>query len=146
MLLASRNSLQIFSLLETMIIKNMFCFANHFSHDHRCTNQQPPQRGGAVPDPVWVGSKWLLTSRESQLPRALLHFLPCCPLNDRSRAARSFFKIGRLSSLFSCPSLARLRILILLLLMSGDVHPNPGPIYPRLECAGDVAWLGRSVQ
>ena len=26
----------------------------------RCTNQQPPQRGGAVPGPVWVGSKWLL--------------------------------------------------------------------------------------
>ena len=25
-----------------------------------CTNQQPPQRGGAVPGPVWVGSKWLL--------------------------------------------------------------------------------------
>ena len=25
------------------------------------TNQQPPQRGGAVPGPVWVGSKWLLT-------------------------------------------------------------------------------------
>ena len=25
-----------------------------------CTNQQPPQRGGAVPDPIWVGSKWLL--------------------------------------------------------------------------------------
>ena len=25
-----------------------------------CTNQQPPQRGGAVPDSVWVGSKWLL--------------------------------------------------------------------------------------
>ena len=24
------------------------------------TNQQPPQRGGAVPLPVWVGSKWLL--------------------------------------------------------------------------------------
>ena len=24
------------------------------------TNQQPPQRGGAVPDPAWVGSKWLL--------------------------------------------------------------------------------------
>ena len=27
-----------------------------------CTHQQPPQRGGAVPNPVWVGSKWLLTS------------------------------------------------------------------------------------
>ena len=22
--------------------------------------QQPPQRDGVVPDPVWVGSKWLL--------------------------------------------------------------------------------------
>ena len=22
-----------------------------------CTSQQPPQRGGAVPDPVWVRSK-----------------------------------------------------------------------------------------
>ena len=27
---------------------------------HPCTNQQPPQRGGAVPDPDWVGSKRLL--------------------------------------------------------------------------------------
>ena len=25
-----------------------------------CINQQPPQHGGAIPDPVWVGSKWLL--------------------------------------------------------------------------------------
>ena len=25
-------------------------------------NQQPPQGGHAVPDPVWVGSKWLLAS------------------------------------------------------------------------------------
>ena len=26
------------------------------------TNQQPPQRGGAVPGPIWVGSKWPLAS------------------------------------------------------------------------------------
>ena len=25
-----------------------------------CTNQQPPQHDVAVPDPLWVGSKWLL--------------------------------------------------------------------------------------
>ena len=25
-----------------------------------CTNQQQPQRGDAVPNPVWVGLKWLL--------------------------------------------------------------------------------------
>ena len=24
------------------------------------TNKQPPQRGGAVPDPVWIGWIWLL--------------------------------------------------------------------------------------
>ena len=46
--------------------------------------------------------------RGSQLPRALpFIFSPCCPLNDRIRAALSFFQIGRLFSLllpFSCPS------------------------------------------
>ena len=112
-----------------------------------CTNQQPPQRGGAVPGPVWVGSKWLLGS---QLPRALSFiFSLCCPLNDRRRAAHSIFKIGRLFSLFllSCPTLALLRLLILLLLlMSGNVHPNPGPIFPCSVRAGNVTWRGKSVQ
>ena len=74
-----------------------------------CTNQQPPQRGGAVPDPVWVGLKWLLAS-----PRTI--FSLCCPLNDYRRAAHSFSKIGRLSSPFSCLFHAPLCLLILLLL------------------------------
>ena len=76
-------------------------------------------------------------------------FSLCCPLNDRSRAAHSFFKIGCLFSLFlfSCPFLALLRLLILLLLlMSGNVHPNPGPIFPCSVCAGNVTWRGKSVQ
>ena len=74
-------------------------------------------------------------------------FSLCCPLNDRRRAAHSFFKIGRLFSLFSCLSLARCRLLILLLLlMSNNVHPNPGPIFPRSVCAGNVTWWGKSVQ
>ena len=71
-------------------------------------------------------------------------FLPCSPLNDRRGVARSFFKIG-LSSLFSCLSLARLLILILLLI-SGNVHPNPCPIFPCSVCAGNLTWPGRSVQ
>ena len=73
-------------------------------------------------------------------------FLLCCPMNDRKRAAHSFFKIGRLFSLFpfSCLSLALLRLL--LLLMSGNVHPNPGPIFPCSVCAGNVTWRGKSVQ
>ena len=76
-------------------------------------------------------------------------FSLCCPLNDRRRAAHSFFKIGHLFSLFlfSCPSLALLRLLILLLLlMSGNVHPNPGPIFPCSVCTGNVTWRGKSVQ
>ena len=49
--------------------------------------------------------------------------------------------------LFSCPSLALLRLLILLLLlMSGNVHPNPGPIFPCSVCAGNVTWRGKWVQ
>ena len=75
------------------------------------------------------------------------HFLPCCPLNDRRRAARSFFKIGRLSSPFSFHYLARPGFLILLpLLIKGNVRPNPGSIFPCSVSAGNVAWRGRSVQ
>ena len=72
-------------------------------------------------------------------------FSLCCPLNDRRRAAHSIFKIGRLFSLslLSCPTLALLRLLILLLLlMSGNVHPNPGLIFPCSVCAGNVTWRG----
>ena len=86
----------------------------------------------------------------SQLPRALpFIFSLCFLLNDRSRAAHSFLKIGRLFSLFlfSCPSLARLRLLILLfLLMSDNINSNPGPIFPCSVCVGNVTWRGKSVQ
>ena len=71
-------------------------------------------------------------------------FSPCSPLNDRRRIARSLFKTG-LSFLFSFLSLARL-LIFLLLLMSGNVHPNPCPVFPCLVCAGNVTWRGRSVQ
>ena len=114
-----------------------------------CTNQQPLQRGGAVPNPVWVGPKWLLALPRVPVtpgtPLTQTIFSPCSPLNDCRRAARSLFTIGRLSSLFSCLSLARLLIL-LLLLMSGNVHSNPCPVFPCSVCAGNVTWRGRSVQ
>ena len=42
---------------------------------------------------------------------------------------------------------ALLRFLnLLLLLMSGNVHPNPGPIFSCSVCAGNVTWRGKSVQ
>ena len=102
------------------------------------------------PTPFGLGRNGCWPSQESQLPRALRFiFLLYCPLNDRSRGAHSFFIIGRLFSLFlfSRPSLALLRFLILLLfLMSGNVYPNPGPIFPCSVCAGSVTWRGKSVQ
>ena len=102
------------------------------------------------PTPFGLGRNGCWPSRGSQLPQTLpFIFLLCCPFNDRSRAAYSFLKISRLFSLslFSCPTLARLRLLILLLLlMSGNVHPNPGPIFPCSVCAGNVTWWGKSVQ
>ena len=102
------------------------------------------------PAPFGLGRNGCWPSRGSQLPRALpFIFSPCCPLNDRRRAAHSFFKIGCLFSLFllSCPSLALFRLLILLLLLiSGNVHPNPGPIFPCSVCTGKVTWRGKSVQ
>ena len=89
-------------------------------------------------------------SRRFQLLLALpFTFLLCCPLIDRRRAAHSFFKIGCLFSffLFSCPSLALFCLLILLhLLMSGNVHPNPGPIFPCSVCTENMTWRGKSVQ
>ena len=102
------------------------------------------------PTPFGLGQNGCWPSRGSQLPRTLpFIFLLCCPLNDSRRAAHSFLKMGRLFSLFlfSCPSLALLRLLILfLLLMSGNIHPNPGPIFPCSMCAQNVTWWGKSVQ
>ena len=46
---------------------------------------------------------------------------------------------------FSCLTLARILIL-LLVLMSSNVHPNPCPVFPCSVCTGNVTWRGRSVQ
>ena len=74
-----------------------------------CPNQQPPKRGGAVPEPVCVGSKWLLALPRVQVTPSTAStqviFSPCCPLNNRRIAARNLFEIGCLFSLFSCPSI-----------------------------------------
>ena len=103
-----------------------------------------------VPGLIWVGSKWLLAfPRVPVTPTLPFSFLLRCPLNDCRRAAHSIFKIGHLFSLFLfyCPSLSLLHLLILLLLlMSGNVHPNPGSIFPCSVCAGNVTWQGKSVQ
>ena len=112
-----------------------------------CTNQQPPQRGGADPTRLgWVKIAVGLSEGPSDPGHSphTNHYLPCSPLNNRRRVARSLFKIG-LSSLYSCLSLACLLIL-LILLMSGNVYLNSCPVFPYLLCAGNVTWQDRSVQ
>ena len=84
--------------------------------------------------------------RVSGTPSTLLHFSLCCPLNDRRRAAHSFRKIGRLFSLFLFSPALLCLLILLLLLMSGDVHPNPGSIFSCSVCAENVTWRGKSVQ
>ena len=74
------------------------------------------------------------------------HFFAVLPRERaRRKGARSSFKIGRLYSSFSCLFFARLLIL-LLLLMSGNVYPNPCSVFPCSVSAGNVTWRGRSVQ
>ena len=114
------------------------------------TNQQPPQRGGAVPDPVWVGSKWLLAFPKVPVTSGTpLHFFAMLPperpqkgstqhLQNRSPVFAFSFLLP-----YSCPSWF---LILLLLLMSGNVHPNPGPIFPCSVCAGNVIWWGKPVQ
>ena len=104
-----------------------------------CTNQQPPQRSSAVPDTVWLMSKWLLAfPRVPVTPGTALAqtiFSPCCPLNDRS-AARSFHKIGRLP--FSPHSFP-----------TSDERQHSSQPWPRLSLFSvhwNVTWWGRSVQ
>ena len=95
------------------------------------------------PRPVWVGSKRLLAFPRVPVtpgtPLTQTIFSPCSPLNDCRRVARSFLKIG-LSSLYSCLSLAHLLIL-LLLLMSGNVHLYPCPVFPPTPGAAFPAFF-----
>ena len=96
--------------------------------------------------PTPFGLKWLLAFPRVPVtpgtPLTQTIFLPCSPLNDRRRVAHSLFIIG-LSSLFSYLSLA---CLLILFLMSGNVHPNPCPVFPCSVCTENVTWRSRSVQ
>ena len=104
--------------------------------DTKCffTNVLPPQRGGAVPSPMgmgWNGRTDLLRGSTERSP----------PLS------RTVFSLGRpltghnwAAPLLLIDRTPFRRLLILeLLLISGNVHPNPGPIsnhpHPRYPCS-----------
>ena len=69
-----------------------------------CTNQQLPQFGGAVPGPVWVGSKWMLAfPRVPVTPGTLLHFFNM--LSPERPQKGSTQHLQNRSPVFSSPAL-----------------------------------------
>ena len=90
----------------------------------------------------------------------LLVFYPCCPMRGHIWTAflkpidcppiSTFFRTTLLSPSFHPKPLLYLShlslILILMLLISGDIHPNPGPIDSCSVCFHRVTWKNRSVQ
>ena len=98
-----------------------------------------PGRNGCWP------SRGVPVTRNTPLIQTI--FPTCCSLNNRRKAVHSLFEIGQLFSLFSLPCLSLSGLfIILLLLMSGNVHPNPGLVFPCLVYAGNVTCRVRSVQ
>ena len=89
--------------------------------------------------PFGLSRKGYWSSRGSQLPRALpsrkAFFRRAAPWTTAQGQHAAFLK-----------SVACFLSLVLLLLMSGTVHHNPGPIFPCSVCAGNVTWRARSVQ
>ena len=65
------------------------------------------------------------------------HFLLCCPLNNR-RSAASVKSVNCFLSSLAC--------ILIFFLRSGNIHPNPCPIFPCPVRTGHVTWRSRLVQ
>ena len=116
----------------------------------------------------WGGSKWLVNSprisslSDSPWTTPLLVFYFCCPMRGNIWTAflnpidcppiSSTFFPTTLLSLFYHPkpplylSYSQLLLILMLLLIRGDIHPNPGPTDPCSVCSRRVTWKNRSVQ
>ena len=115
----------------------------------------------------WGGSKWLVdsprvsSSGDSPLDNSS-HFLSLLPMRGHMWTAL-LNPIDRppTPSILSRTSLPRpsfhpkplhysshspLILISMLLLISGDIHPNPGPIDPCSVCSRRVTWGNRSIQ
>ena len=67
---------------------------------------------------------------------------PTPPIFFRTSLLRPSFYPKPLHYLFHSP----LILISMLLLISGDIHPNPGPIDPCSLCSRRVTWGNRSIQ
>ena len=93
-----------------------------------CTNQQPPQRDGAVPDPVWVGSKWLLDfPRIPVNPGIPLHFFAMLPPERLQKGSTQLLQNRSPVFSFLLPVFVSL-------------------FFSCSLCAGNVTWRGKSAR
>ena len=92
----------------------------------------------------------------------LLIFYPCCPMRghmwtallnpiERPPTPSIFFRTSLPRPSFHPKPLhysshSPLILISMLLLISGDIHPNPGPIDPCSVCSRRVTWGNRSIQ
>ena len=118
---------------EANVLRNLPTYADHDMQTN-CTNVLPPQRGGAVPSPMGMGRNGRTDlsrgSTERSPPMSRTVFSLGRPLTDHNWAAPLL--------LIDRTPFQRLLILALLFI-SGNVHPNPGPIsnhpHPRYPCS-----------
>ena len=115
----------------------------------------------------WKGSKWLVNSPSvsssgdspvdnfspcflSLLSNAQSHMDSILKPIDRPPISSTFFPTTLLSLFFHPKpplflSYSPLHLILMLLLISGDIHPNPGPTDPCSVCSRRVTWGNRSV-
>ena len=111
-----------------------------------CTSQHPPT-GWCGPEPIWVEMAVCLFEGPSY-PRYSSftnHFFTVLPSKQPQKSSTQ--PLRNRSTVFSLlPSLSLARLPIFLLLMSGNVYPNLGPIFSCSVCTGNMTWRSRSVQ
>ena len=103
-----------------------------------CTNQQPPQRSSAVTEPGRLGQNgcWPIIGFQifRALPKPIVFYAVLPSVLFTVKGQHTLSMIGRLSFPICFPASIFLTFLFFLPVMSGNVHPNPGPIFPVL-CA-----------
>ena len=142
--------------------------SNHLSIEKILHQRQATSTWWCNPLPCSGEGRDGLSIPRGSHPRAILPwtilfiFYPCCPMRGHMWTAL-LNPIDRppTPSILSRTSLPRpsfhpkplhysspspLILISMLLLISGDIHPNPGPIDPCSVCSRRVTWGNRSIQ
>ena len=104
--LRTTNNASVVSLLGIKPSSVESVFTNTHQHSFNnlhnvCTNQQPPHCGGAIPDSIWIGSKWLLAfPRVPVTPGTPVHFFAMLPPEQPQKGSTQLLQ--NRSPVFSC--------------------------------------------